>query len=97
MLFLACLGGHVGLILEVLGRSWRHLGPSWAWSRQVKQGQVKSGQFKSGQDGLGDLPGTGVRPGLGREGFPRHIRMGLLLWPWLGLGLGLGLRLALWL
>ena len=34
---LACLGGLVGLILEVLGSSWSHLGPSWAWSRQVKK------------------------------------------------------------
>ena len=53
---MACLWGLVGFILEVLGRSWTHLGPSWAWSRQVNQGQVKLGQVKSGQDGLGQPP-----------------------------------------
>ena len=59
MLFLACLGGLVGLILEVLGSSWSHLGPSWAILGLVKasqKGQVKLGQVESGQDGLGQSP-----------------------------------------
>ena len=77
MLFLACLGGLVGFIFVVSGLSWKHLGPSWAWPKQVKQGQVKLGQVKAGQDRFGDPPGSGPRPGLGRKGFPGHIRMGL--------------------
>ena len=77
MLFLACLGGLVDLIFVVSGQSWKHLGPFWAWPKQVKQGQVKLGQVKAGQDRFEDPPGSGARPGLGRKGFPGHIRMGL--------------------
>ena len=41
------------------------------------KGQVKLGQVKSGQDRFERPPWFGAGPGLGREGFPRHIRMGL--------------------
>ena len=46
VLFLACLGGLVGLILEVLGRSWRHLGPGQGRSSKVRSSQVRSSPVK---------------------------------------------------
>ena len=76
MLFLARLGGLVGFFLKVLGKSWKHLGPSWAWSRQVKQGQVKSGQVKSGQDGPGHPPRSGAEARSGQGGVPPSYKDG---------------------
>ena len=76
---LACLGGLVGLILEVLGRSWSHLGPSWTWSRQVKHGQVKSGQVKSGQDGPGQPPQNELEARSGQGGVPPSYKDGSAL------------------
>ena len=75
----------------VLGLSWGPCWPLF-WSRRTvlnaslailglaNAGQARSGQVRSGQNRSRSIcgsPGSGLRPGLGRKGFPGHIRMGL--------------------
>ena len=64
---------HFRSLTAILGAFWAILG----LARAGQGSQVKLNQVKAGQDRFGDRPGSGTRAGLGREGFPGHIRMGL--------------------
>ena len=63
---------HFRSLMAILGAFWAILG----LARAGQGSQVKLNQVKAGQDHFEDPPGSGTRPGLGREGFPGHIRMG---------------------
>ena len=65
---------HFRSLMAILGAFWAILG----LARAGQGSQVKLNQVKAGQDHFGDPPGSGLRAGLGREGFPGHIRMGPL-------------------